>query len=214
MNKPLPSVRPGLALGLILALGACGGIESNRSLESIHQPVVERQQFALDLTASPNGLSEGERGHLLGWFEAMNLRYGDRVSVDDPLGSPMTREAVQQVASKFGLLVKLESPVTSGYVNGGTVRIVVTRSTASVPHCPDWSANSDTNLANATSSNYGCAVNSNLAVMVANPEDLLHGATATTQSNVHTTDKAVQIYEGKAPTGAGDLKVNSTKSGG
>jgi pilus assembly protein CpaD len=38
-------------------------------------------------------------------------------------------------------------------VNAGTARIVVTRTSAQVPGCPDWSAKSDANFKNATSTN-------------------------------------------------------------
>ena len=69
-----------------------------------------------------------------------------------------------------------EAPVTPGTVSPGTVRVVVTRSSASVPGCPDWSAKSDSTLGNATSSNYGCATNANMAAMIADPEHLLKGA--------------------------------------
>lgn len=206
--------RAALALGLVLGLAGCGGVPTNRTMYSTHQPVVDHSQFTLDVTASPNGLSAQEQDHVAGWFEAMHLRYGDRISVDDPLGNPATRDAIQALASRYGLLVSAEAPVTAGYVNGGTARIVVTRASATVPHCPDWSANSDSNPFNANSSNYGCAINSNLAAMIANPDDLLRGATGTTQSNIATSDKAIQIYSAKTPTGAGDLKQTSSKSGG
>ena len=206
--------RAAIALALVATLGACGGAPANRTLYSIHQPVVEHSQYTLDVTAGPNGLSTGEVEHLAGWFEAMHLHYGDRISVDDPLGNPATREAVQALASRYGLLVGNEAPVTAGYVNGGTARVIVTRATASVPHCPDWSDNSDSNLRNGNHSNYGCAINSNLAAMIANPDDLLHGASGSTQTTAPTSDRAIQVYSAKTPTGAGDLKATSSKSGG
>ena len=205
--------RAALAMGLVLGLAGCGGVPTNRTMYSTHQPVIEHSQFALDVTTSPNGLSAQEQDHVAGWFDAMHLRYGDRISIDDPLASPATREVVQTLASRYGLLVSNEAPVTAGYVNGGTARIIVTRASASVPHCPDWSANSDANPFNANSSNYGCAVNGNLAAMVANPDDLLRGATGTTQSNISTSDKAIQSYNAKPPSGAGELKQTSSKGG-
>ena len=215
-NRPIRAqgARAALALGLVASLSACMAEPSNRTMYSVRQPVVEHSQYTLDVTTGPNGLSAGEIEHLAGWFGAMHLRYGDRIGIDDPLGNPATREAVQALASRYGLLVSAEAPVTSGYVNGGTARIIVTRATASVPHCPDWSDNSDSNLRNGNHSNYGCAVNSNLAAMIANPDDLLHGATGSTQSTITTSDKAIQVYSAKTPTGAGDLKATSSKSGG
>ena len=43
-------------------------------------------------------------------------------------------------------------------------------------------------------SNYGCAANSNMAAMVANPEDLFHGRAGPAASDGVAGAKAVQMY--------------------
>lgn len=201
-----------LSLGLVLA--GCGGMPSNRSLDSVHQPIVERTNYSLDLTTGPGGLSLPEQRRLAGWFDAMNLRYGDRISIDDPLTSGATRSAVEAVASRFGMLVGDTAPVTAGAVNAGTVRVIVTRSSAHVPGCPDWSAKSDTNLSNGASSNYGCATNANISAMVADPEHLIHGADSTGRTVVMSSTKAIDSYREAKPTGEKGLKEDSTQKGG
>lgn len=215
MIKPSILAAPGtaFALTLCIALGGCNTIPTNRQLESIHQPVVERTNYTLDVTTGPGGLSLPEQRRLSGWFEAMDLRYGDRISIDDPLASRATREAVAAEAARHGLLLSDDAPATPGYVNAGTARVIVTRSLAHVPGCPDWSTTSDSNPLNATSSSYGCAVNGNLAAMVANPEHLVKGAEGTGETVVMSSTKAIETYRSKAPTGAADLKASSTSSG-
>lgn len=203
-----------LALSLGLVLAGCGGMPGNRSLESIHQPVVEHVNYAIDVTTGPGGLSFPEQRRLSGWFEAMNLRYGDRVTIDDPLHSESTREAVGQLTSKYGLLLGDEAPVMPGYVNAGTARIVVTRAKATVPGCPDWSAKSDVNLNNATSSNFGCATNSNLAAMVANPDHLLKGDAGKGETVIMSSTKAIDSYREAKPTSEGGLKTSETSESG
>jgi pilus assembly protein CpaD len=143
----------------------------------------------------------------------MDLRYGDRVAIDDPMGNGAARAAVEAVAGRFGMLVSDDAPVTPGAVNAGTVRIVVTRSSASVPGCPDWSAKSDTNFKNGTSTNYGCASNANLAAMVADPEHLLKGAAGKGQTVSMSGNKAIASYRDAKPTGENGLKANSTQTG-
>ena len=207
------TVNTALALSLGLALTGCGGMASNASLESIHQPVVSRTNYTLDVTTGPGGLSVPEQRRLAGWFETLDLKYGDRIAVDDPLSSGATHSAVEAVAARDGLLVSDDAPVTPGYVNAGTARVVVSRSTATVPGCPDWSAKSDTNLRNATSPGYGCAANGNLAAMVANPEHLIEGARGTGETVVVSATKAIDSYRAAAPTGEKGLKANSTESG-
>jgi pilus assembly protein CpaD len=199
-----------VTVSLALALGGCGGMAGNRSLESVRQPVVERTNFVLDLNSGPGGLSLPEQRRLAGWFDAMKLRYGDRITIDDPMKSGSNRAAVEAVAGRYGLLVGDQAPVTTGAVNAGTVRVVVTRSSASVPGCPDWSAKSDANFANATSPGFGCAVNGNMAVMVADPEHLLQGAEGTGTTTVMSSTKAIEAYREAKPTGEGGLKQQSS----
>ncbi len=207
-------LRAAIALSLGLAVSACGGMPSNPTLESVHQPVVSRTNYTLDLTSGPGGLSIPEQRRLAGWFEAMDLRYGDRITIDDPLMSGATRASVEAVASRHGMLVGGDAPVTPGQVMAGTVRVVVTRSTATVPGCPDWSAQSDANLRNGTSSNYGCATNANLAAMVADPEHLLEGARGSGDTVVASGTKAIDTLREAKPTGAGGLKQVSSTEGG
>jgi len=198
-----------IALSATLALSACGGMAANRSLESLHQPVVEKTHYVLDLTTGPGGLSLPEQKRLAGWFDAMNLRYGDRIYIDDPLASPATRAAISDVAGKYGVLLSEGAPVTQGYLNAGTARVVVVRATASVPGCPDWRDNSDANFANAASHGYGCAINGNLAAMVADPQHLVHGATGTGETTVMTSTKAIDAYRERAAT-AGKATAQTT----
>ena len=203
----------GSAIALSLLLAGCGGMPTNRQLDSVHQPVVSRTNYTLDLASGPGGLSPSEARRLAGWFEAMDLRYGDRIALDDPLDSAATRSSVEAVASRHSLLVSGDAPVTPGYVNAGTVRVVVTRSTARVPGCPDWDDKSDVNLNNATSGNYGCATNANLAVMVADPEHLLQGARGTGETVVMSGTKAIDSYREAKPTGEGGLREVSSEGG-
>jgi len=203
-----------LAAGLALSLAGCGGMSGNRSIESINQPVVERVNYTMDVTTGPGGLAYPEVRRLSGWFDAMNLRYGDRVAIDDPLQSSATRAAVEELVARHGLLLSEQAPVTPGQVNAGTARIVVTRAQASVPGCPNWSDQSDTNFANATSANYGCSINANMAAMVANPEHLIRGDASSGDTVIMSSTKAIESYREAKPTGEKGLKANSTGSGG
>lgn len=49
-TKIMTKVPAALALSLGLALAGCGGMATNRTLESVHQPVVEKTNYVLDLT--------------------------------------------------------------------------------------------------------------------------------------------------------------------
>lgn len=203
-----PAIALAVSLGLVLS--GCGGMATNRSLYSTNQPVVERTNYTFDVQTGQGGLDISERQRLAAWFDTVELGYGDRVTIEDPMSSEATRDAVSELAGRHGVLVSDVAPVTEGYVEPGFARVVLTRSKAHVPGCPNWSAKSDMNYNNATSPGYGCSVNSNMAAMVANPEDLLEGQKGTGETVIMSSTKAIDSYREQAPSGAGGLK----KSGG
>jgi len=75
---------------------------------------------------------------------------------------------------------------------------VVGTDRAVVPNCPNWKTGGLDSAA-VTDSNYGCAINSNLAAMIADPMDLVHGKTSdvvdTTSSN-----RAIKAWREAEPT--------------
>jgi pilus assembly protein CpaD len=211
MKRPLAAA---VALSLGLTLAACGATPNNRGLESVKQPVVERQNYTLDVNTGAGGLSIPEQRRLADWFDTLDLKYGDRISIDDPLSSGATHEAVAAIAARHGLLISDGAPVTEGFVDPGSARVVVTRSRAYVPGCPDWSGQMSSTLNNETNNGFGCAVNGNLAAMIADPEHLLHGATGTGETVVMSASKAIDSYREQAPTGQGGLTATSSQSAG
>ena len=179
-----------------------------RGVEAVNVPVVTRVDFAFDAASPDGGLSSAERARLDAWFSALNLGYGDRVYVTGPYADA-ARMDVAEVVGRYGLLVTQGAPVLNGPVNPGSVRIVVSRSTASVPGCPDWSEPSHPNWKNNSMSNFGCSVNGNLAAMVADPQDLVWGREGGVV-DAATANRAIQSYRKVAPTGEkGLLDVNT-----
>ena len=202
-----------VVLALPLLAGGCMGTE-NRGLESVHQPVVSRADYVLDLAAEPAGLSRGEAGRLAGWADTMRLGYGDRVSIDDPAHSARVRNQVAEAVGKHGLLLTDDAPPFGEQVAPGTVRVVVSRMRAAVPGCPDWSRDEGTEFNSNTSSNHGCATNGNLAAMVANPADLVRGQSGTGVGDPQASYRAIDAYRKSTPSGGGGTTVKSASIGG
>ncbi|MGH2969184.1 MAG: CpaD family pilus assembly protein, partial [Solirubrobacteraceae bacterium] len=168
--------------------------------------------YVFDAAAPDGSLGSVEEARLDGWFRSLQLGYGDAIYVDGPY-SDGARADVARIAGRYGLLVSSGAPVTAGSVAPGSVRVVVSRTRANVPNCPDWSVPSQPNLENATMSNFGCGVNSNLAVMVANPEDLIHGREGSGLSDTTTASRAIGVYRTTPPTGSKGLQDINTKKG-
>ncbi|MFO6430380.1 CpaD family pilus assembly protein [Erythrobacter sp. W302b] len=202
------------ALTLGLGLAGCGGMPTNTTLYSTKVPVVERTNMTLDVTTTTSGLPISEQQRLNGWFETMDLRYGDRIAIENPSQNPAVTNAIRDLAARFGLMLSETAPVTAGFVQPGQARVVITRTSATVPGCPDWSAKSDMNYSSGLSPNYGCAINSNLAAMVADPQDLLEGKKNDGETVIATSNKAISTYREMEPTGKSGLKDAGTAAGG
>jgi pilus assembly protein CpaD len=220
-RKDLPTMPRLIKLAAVSALGlAMAGCAAqprtlspanNTSVYSLHQPVVERTNYVFDVATDGDTVSDAELDRLGAWFDSIDLSYGDRVAVDEARGyeSPGARRAVARAAARYGLLIDEGAPISEGAVAPGYVRIVASRSTASVPGCPSWT---DPGIDSPvrTSTNYGCAVNSNLAAMIANPDDLIHGRDASGNGGALTAGRAVRAYREGQPTGRQGLPANST----
>lgn len=199
------------ALAPALFLGACAGTP-NRGLESVHQPVVSRTDYVFDVNTSGNTLAPGEAQRLAGWMASLRLGYGDRVAIDDPnpYGGGIRDEVSGQIA-RYGLLLSDDAPVTGATVAPGTARIVVSRMKATVPGCPDYSRSAQPEFESNSSSNLGCAINTNLAAMIANPADLVRGQPGAETNDTAISTRAIGTYRKATPTGTGGLKDAGTK---
>lgn len=182
----------------------------NPSIHSVNEPVVQRSDYVFDV-AAPGSVPTSELQRLDAWFSSLGLGYGDRISVDPGAGFPSDRveREIADVAASYGMLLTDGAPVTAGQVPAGSVRVVVSRSTASVPGCPQWDP-SEIGARLTTSPNYGCAVNSNWAAMVADPNDLVAGQPGASSVDAATAAKAIRTYRTRPSTGATELKQEST----
>jgi pilus assembly protein CpaD len=177
---------------------------------AVNVPVVTSSDYVFDAAAPGGSFAPGEGDRLNGWFQGLGLGYGDTIYVDGGYAAG-ARAQVAAIAGRYGMLVTPGAPVTAGMVQSGTVRVVVARRRAVVPGCPNWKRPSEPDWDNKTMSNYGCAMNSNLAAMVANPEDLIHGREGAAVTDTLAATKAVDMYRTKQPTGQGGLQDVSVK---
>lgn len=207
-----------------LAMAGCAGQQqprvltaaSNYSVYSVHQPTVEHTNYVLDLRVDGDRVSEAELNRLGAWLHSIDARYGDRITIDQPRGyaSAGARGDVGRVASDFGLLLADQSaPVTEGEIAPGTIRIVASRASAHVEGCPAYT-NPGIDSPVRTDSNYGCATNSNLAAMIANPDDLVHGQVGTGTESAQVAGRAVGSYRSRVPTGSQPLPAVSARNSG
>jgi pilus assembly protein CpaD len=192
-----------------------------RGLQAVNQPVVTRTDFAMDVAAPGGTVPDAEQARLDGWFKGLGLGYGDRIYVDGEYAGDAA-DAIARVAGRYGMMVSPGAPVTGGTILPGTARVVVSRTRASVPGCPNWDRPAAPDYANRQTPNFGCAVSSNLASMVADPQDLIYGRSAGSVIDASTAAKAIQMYRDWPLTGVspgvrlrpvGAPKVNTETKG-
>ena len=189
-------------LALSTALAGCASTAGrdfpDQGVASVNVPVVTTADYVFDAAAPGGALAPGESDRLNGWFQGLGLAYGDTVYVD---GGYAAREQVARVAGQYGLLIADGAPVTAGAVAPGAVRVVVSRRRAEIPNCPNWSRPSEPDFANRSMSNFGCSVNSNIAMQVANPQDLLYGRAGDSAVDAVAGAKAITMYRNWPLTG-------------
>jgi pilus assembly protein CpaD len=184
---------------LAAAVSGCasiGGVGDNATIYSANQPVVKRSNYAIDVNVDNyQGLAPAETQRVSEWFDALKLGFGDKIAADygDAGKNFAVQKALVDLAAQHGMQVVETAPVTAGNIPYGTARIVVTRSEASVPNCPNWTKSTESNYNSSNHPNYGCATNSNLAAMVADPEDLVRGRESTIRN-----DNGAGRYLGRA----------------
>lgn len=206
------------SLAIVLLASAVAGCKTTtvdqpaRGMAAVNVPVVTRSDFAMDVGAPDGTLPSSEEARLDGWFRGLGLGYGDTIFVDgDYSGS--ARADVARVAGRYGMMVNAGAPVTAGSIQPGTVRVVVSRTRAQVPGCPNWDHASAPNHDNQQLPNTGCAVNGNLTAMAADPQDLVYGREGGSVVDAATASKAVNAYRSAAPTGNKGLQDINTKKG-
>ena len=79
------------------------------------------------------------------------------------------------------------------------VEIVLERYLVTPPACPDWSRRTGVDYANKPHTNFGCATETNLGLMIADPRDLVRGRTLGPADGVHQAEGVVRYREGEQP---------------
>jgi len=122
-------------------------------------------------------LGSREGGRLQAFIAKANISRTDKVHiVANPTDLAEARMlAVAGILEKIGVV---PAPVLSDFgfkaPSGPSVSVIVRRFVVSLPGCPDWSGERFT-YNNVPTGNWGCSTASNLGLMVAEPEDLMHG---------------------------------------
>ncbi len=107
-------------------------------------------------------------------------------------------EGVGLRASAYGEQVPAaEGSNPEAWQQNRRVELVLERHLVELPPCPDWSRQSGLDYANLPGSNFGCATQTNLGLMVDNPSDLVRGRKLAPASGIHAAESIVRYRTGE-----------------
>ena len=168
-----------LALALALSVAACAPVTTYTDAEAPKRLKLDSATTQVDLHFAPGSasLSAADAAHLRQMAATGRIDPSDRVTVA-LAGPPRLAEArmgaVNTVLGNYGISIV----PGSGDVPANHGVVAITRTLVTLPPCPNWSKPSGTDFGNQPSSNFGCATETNLGMMVANPTDLASGLPA------------------------------------
>jgi pilus assembly protein CpaD len=232
--------RGSLAVRLILASAATLAIAGCKTTDdptrvagwtlvdsSQRHPILVSQEpttHLIRVSRNANGLTASQRAQLLNFADHYRVTDSgnSRLVVTVPSGGANEVGAMQAVGEIRNILrdqgfgesaISVEAYNAEGQADA-PIRVSYLRYIAEPPQCGDWSTNLANEPTNLPYPNLGCSQQRNLAVMVANPADLLGPRSETARSG-ERRDQVWGKYVTGQPTGARksvDERVNKDTS--
>jgi pilus assembly protein CpaD len=145
--------------------------------------LVKEGEATLDLTVNRGtaGLTEVQKSRLRAFLWDYRNQRAERLMVRAPSGGPNETAAmrafqdVRQAMRQAGIDPRavVSEPYFANYDPSAPVRLSYLRAVAKAPDCPDWSENIARDPQNMPWPNMGCATQRNLAMSIADPNDLV-----------------------------------------
>ena len=168
-----------IVVTLALLVGACAAATTYTEAEAPKNLKLDSATTQVELHFAPGtaSLSPADAARLMHLAATGGIAASDRVTIA-AAGSPHLAQA--RAGAVLALLQHYGIVALATTDNGPANRAVVavTRTLVTLPPCPNWSRPSQPDFANQPSSNFGCATETNLGMMVANPTDLAGGLPA------------------------------------
>ena len=211
----VPKLKASTVLAICFAavsLGGCASSQENRPLEATttlleptqRHPILVSQQpstLSLRVPRGSNGLTPHQKSQLVEFFGRYRATDAgnSKIVVSVPSGAPNEVAAMRAVADMRDVMIDsgfTESTMSvEPYHNERDpqppVRVQYQKYVAEGPECGTWPGNLAESPSNLAYHNFGCALQKNLASMVANPADLLGPRTMTAANS----DRRGQVFE-------------------
>ena len=194
---------------IILTAGCASDMANFNGVEPQNRNEVEmvRVPYSIHFGNDVPEISDAEITKLNHFLATSNVTYGDEFSIDFPLDrngnlSEIDRKRQQYVSNLLkdsGLYLSKNVTPYGMEPSPNTGRLLISKYVVTPPECGDWTQNSYPNYENAPLNNLGCATRANLGRMVANPRDLVIGATGAAADSEQSA-RAVENYRTRTIT--------------
>ena len=183
-----------------------------QSVEETFPITVAEQSVKLTLESHADGLRKAEESEVIRFGQQAAKRATTPVTVGYPTGDRHARALANQVSALI-----IRQGVSRGSVlvtphdgRGGLVILAFGMKVAQTKPCGDWSENLRGNQFNGSGPNFGCAVQQNMAAMIADPDDLERPRQMTPQQS-SSQSAALEAYN--KGTWTAPIVTTTTSSG-
>jgi len=213
-------MRKAVALAVTLALTGCYGTYVDDY--SARFPVtVERDQPVLLVSFPPNSaaLDNDEAARIDAYLVRYRTQNSGPLHISAQGVLPGDRLAGERIATLEHRAVALGIPKSSLDLRitqsrpAADAAMSYERYTARVPECGDWTKNEVVDATNTPTSNFGCATQRYLGLMVADPKDMLQSRIPGDHDTMRMSDQ-IRKYRAGAPTAAVNGMSQTTGGGG
>jgi pilus assembly protein CpaD len=199
----------GLCLAAVLTAGSCSSPSGDEKTvfddpTANHPILVQPSSQSLKVNVSPAGIAPADTAHLDAFVGGYQAHGNGKIVISAPVG-PLANVEVTWIADRINAMGVSRDQILvanrDAAPGDGQVELNYVSYQANTAPCGDWSEDLSYTIDNKTASNLGCAVQHNIAAMVADPRDLMGprpmgGADADRRATVITN------YEKGSPTAA------------
>jgi pilus assembly protein CpaD len=199
----------GLCLAAVLTAGSCSSPSGDEKTvfddpTANHPILVQPSSQSLKVNVSPAGIAPADTAHLDAFVSGYQAHGNGKIVISAPAG-PLANVEVTWIADRINAMGVSRDQILvanrDAAPGDGQVELNYVSYQANTAPCGDWSEDLAYTIDNKTASNLGCAVQHNIAAMVADPRDLMGprpmgGADADRRATVITN------YEKGSPTAA------------
>lgn len=197
-----------LAVGSVVVAGSCSATNDGNTISldgaRNHPITVEPSYRDLKVGYGADGMNPQDAAKFDAFVSDYRVHGNGSLAISVPSGSG-SRAAITFFGERAALsgISRDKILVTTREAGNADPRVDVSyiAYTARTAPCGDWSENEAFTMENHTSANFGCAIQHNIAAMVADPRDLL-GPGATGPVSTNRRAAVMEHYEKGEITGA------------